>query len=193
MIGRRDGYVPTRAPSLAGQSRNPPAFIAGRSLPPQSLKSPAMTTAVTGRWTTGSPRLYDAVHPFRKSVAELRVGDTIASTSRTVTLEDIDHFAEFTGDTFYAHTDEEAAAANPFFEGRVAHGYFVVSLAAGLFVSPEPGPVLANYGLERLRFLTPVYPGDALRVAQREIIRALSDQFEGGECRPCPVHRQAEQ
>src|SRR5690606_23858766 len=62
------------------------------------------------------------------------------------------------------HTDEEAASANPFFEGRVAHGYFVVALAAGLFVSPEPGPVLANYGLERLRFSTPVYPGDDLSV-----------------------------
>jgi oxepin-CoA hydrolase / 3-oxo-5,6-dehydrosuberyl-CoA semialdehyde dehydrogenase len=77
---------------------------------------------------------------------------------------DIDHFAEFTGDTFYAHTIEEAAAANPFFEGIVAHGYLVVSLAAGLFVDPEPGPVLANYGLENLRFLTPVKPGDELTV-----------------------------
>jgi oxepin-CoA hydrolase/3-oxo-5,6-dehydrosuberyl-CoA semialdehyde dehydrogenase len=60
--------------------------------------------------------------------------------------------------------DEEAAAANPFFDGRVAHGYLIVSFAAGLFVDPAPGPVLANYGLENLRFLTPVYPGDELTV-----------------------------
>jgi oxepin-CoA hydrolase/3-oxo-5,6-dehydrosuberyl-CoA semialdehyde dehydrogenase len=79
-------------------------------------------------------------------------------------MADIEHFAEFTGDTFYAHTDEEAAKANPLFGGRVAHGYLVVSFAAGLFVSPEPGPVLANYGLENLRFLAPTYPGDELTV-----------------------------
>jgi oxepin-CoA hydrolase/3-oxo-5,6-dehydrosuberyl-CoA semialdehyde dehydrogenase len=81
-----------------------------------------------------------------------------------VTLADIEHFAEFTGDTFYAHMNDEAARANPFFDGRVAHGYLIVSFAAGLFVDPDPGPVLANYGLENLRFLTPVYPGDALTV-----------------------------
>ncbi len=80
------------------------------------------------------------------------------------TAEDIEHFAEFTGDTFYAHLDEEAARANPLFGGRVAHGYLVVSFAAGLFVQPDPGPVLANYGLENLRFLTPVRPGDELTV-----------------------------
>ena len=84
---------------------------------------------------------------------------------RTVTLEDIEHFAEFTGDTFYAHMNEEAAKANPFFDGRVAHGYFIASVAAGLFVEPNPGPVLANYGVDDLRFLTPVYPGDTLQVA----------------------------
>ena len=81
-----------------------------------------------------------------------------------MTRADIDHFAEFTGDTFYAHTDEAAAAANALFGGIVAHGYLVVSFAAGLFVAPEPGPVLANYGLENLRFLTPVKPGDELTV-----------------------------
>jgi oxepin-CoA hydrolase/3-oxo-5,6-dehydrosuberyl-CoA semialdehyde dehydrogenase len=126
--------------------------------------SPAMTTAVTGRWTTGSPRREDGTHPFRKSLAELRIGDTIATPSRTVTLADIDHFAEFTGDTFYAHTDPEAAAANPLFGGIVAHGYLVVSLAAGLFVDPDPGPVLANFGVDNLRFLTPVKAGDAIAV-----------------------------
>ena len=77
---------------------------------------------------------------------------------------DIEHFAGFTGDTFYAHMDEAAAKANPFFDGRVAHGYLIVSFAAGLFVDPDPGPVLANYGVDNLRFLTPVYPGDTLQV-----------------------------
>ncbi len=127
--------------------------------------SPDMITAIGGRWTAGSRRLQDDVHPFRKSLAELRIGDTVIAGPRTVTLEDIEHFAEFTGDTFYAHMDEEAAAANPFFPGRVAHGYLVLSLAAGLFVDPDPGPVLANYGIDGLRFLTPVSPGDELTVA----------------------------
>ena len=126
--------------------------------------SPRMLGAVTGRWVPGAERTVTPVHPFRKSLAELRVGDTVIAGPRTVTLADVDHFAEFTGDTFYAHTDEEAAKANPFFDGRVAHGYLVVSLAAGLFVDPDPGPVLANYGLENLRFLTPTYPGDELTV-----------------------------
>ena len=126
--------------------------------------SPRMLSAVTGRWVPGAPRDTDAGHPFRKSLAELRPGDTVVAGPRTVTLADIEHFAEFTGDTFYAHMDSGAARANPFFDGRVAHGYLVLSFAAGLFVQPDPGPVLANYGLENLRFTTPVYPGDALTV-----------------------------
>ena len=126
--------------------------------------SPDMLTAITGRWTTGSQRAVGDVHPFRKSLAELAIGDSIVSEPRTVTRADIDHFAEFTGDTFYAHTDPEAAAANPLFGGIVAHGYLVVSLAAGLFVEPDPGPVLANFGVDNLRFLTPVRAGDAISV-----------------------------
>lgn len=126
--------------------------------------SPAAVSAVTGTWVTGAPRNTDGKHPFRKSLAELRVGDAVIAGPRTITLDDVDAFADLSGDKFYAHTDQDAAAASPFFEGRVAHGYFLVSLAAGLFVSPEYGPVLANYGLENLRFTTPVYPGDALTV-----------------------------
>ena len=126
--------------------------------------SPRMLGAVTGRWVKGGPRDAGDAHPFTKSLAELRVGDTVTAGPRVVTLQDVEHFAEFTGDTFYAHMDEQAAAANPFFDGRVAHGYLVLSFAAGLFVQPDPGPVLANYGLDNLRFLTPVYPGDALTV-----------------------------
>jgi oxepin-CoA hydrolase / 3-oxo-5,6-dehydrosuberyl-CoA semialdehyde dehydrogenase len=125
--------------------------------------SPRVLSAVTGTWVPGAART-TGVHPFRKSLAELRPGDTVVAGPRQVTLADIEHFAEFTGDTFYAHMDEEAARANPFFDGRVAHGYLVLSFAAGLFVQPDPGPVLANYGVENLRFLTPVYPGDELTV-----------------------------
>ena len=126
--------------------------------------SPRVLSAVTRRWIPGTERNTEDGHPFRKSLAELRIGDTVIAGPRQVTLADIEHFAEFTGDTFYAHMDEEAARANPFFDGRVAHGYLIVSFAAGLFVQPDPGPVLANYGLENLRFLTPVYPGDELTV-----------------------------
>jgi oxepin-CoA hydrolase/3-oxo-5,6-dehydrosuberyl-CoA semialdehyde dehydrogenase len=126
--------------------------------------SPDMMTAITGQWTKGAARDQTAVHPFRKHLEELKIGDTIVGGPRTVSLEDIEHFAEFTGDTFYAHTDPDAAAKNPLFGGIVAHGYLVVSLAAGLFVEPNPGPVLANFGVDGLRFLTPVKAGDALTV-----------------------------
>lgn len=126
--------------------------------------APWLLSEVTGRWMQGAKTRQDGVHPFRKSLAELEIGDQLVTASRTVTLEDIEHFAHFTGDTFYAHMDEEAAKANPFFDGRVAHGYLIVSFAAGLFVDPAPGPVLANYGVDALRFLTPVNPGDTLQV-----------------------------
>lgn len=127
--------------------------------------SPDLLTAITGVWHPGAVASAEPPHPFRKSLATLRIGDQVQSGSRRITLDDIETFATFTGDTFYAHMDEEAAAANPFFPGRVAHGYLLVSWAAGLFVDPAPGPVLANYGLEDLRFLTPVVPGDSIRVA----------------------------
>src|SRR6266511_2794720 len=126
--------------------------------------SPRVLTAVTNRWVPGASRHTEGPHPFRKSLNELRLGESVVAGPRRVTADDIARFAELTGDTFYAHTDAQAAAANPFFDGIVAHGYLVVSLAAGLFVDPEPGPVLANYGIDNLRFLTPVYPGDELTV-----------------------------
>ena len=144
--------------------------------------SPEMLTALTGVWHQGAAARSDR-HPFRKSLDELRIGDQIASASRSVSLEDIETFAHFTGDTFYAHMDEEAAAANPFFPGRVAHGYLLVSWAAGLFVDPDPGPVLANYGLENLRFITPVSPGDEIRVVltAKQITPRETDEY--GEVR----------
>ena len=126
--------------------------------------APRLLSAVTGRWIEGADAQNDGIHPFRKSLADLKIGDQLVTATRQVTLEDIEHFASFTGDTFYAHMDEAAAKANPFFDGRVAHGYLIVSFAAGLFVDPAPGPVLANYGVDSLRFLTPVYPGDTLGV-----------------------------
>ena len=125
--------------------------------------APRLLSAATGQWTDGAPVRADR-HPFRKSLAELRIGDQIVTAAREVTQDDVEHFARFTGDTFYAHMDSDAAKANPFFEDRVAHGYLIASFAAGLFVDPEPGPVLANYGVDDLRFLTPVYFGDSLKV-----------------------------
>lgn len=126
--------------------------------------SPAMIAAIAEQWVAGAPKHVVDVHPFRLKMSELDMADTWLTESRTVTLQDIEHFANFTGDKFYAHMDEEAAKASPIFEGRVAHGYLILSFAAGLFVDPDPGPVLANTGLENLRFLTPLYPGDSMRV-----------------------------
>ncbi|MEO6942286.1 MAG: phenylacetic acid degradation bifunctional protein PaaZ [Terrimesophilobacter sp.] len=153
--------------------------------------SPAMLTAVTGQWFTGAPRNLDGPHPFRKSIAELRIGDAVASPLRVVTLDDITSFANTTGDTFYAHTNEAAAAANPFFPGIVAHGYLLVSWAAGLFVDPDPGPVLANYGLENLRFLSPVSPGDSIRVTltAKKITPRETDEY-GEVCWDAIIHNQ---
>ncbi|MDN3443028.1 phenylacetic acid degradation bifunctional protein PaaZ [Microbacterium sp. APC 3901] len=156
--------------------------------------SPEMLTALTGVWHAGAAARSDGRHPFRKSLAELRIGDQIVSAAREVTLTDIETFAHFTGDTFYAHMDETAAAANPFFPGRVAHGYLLVSWAAGLFVDPEPGPVLANYGLENLRFITPVSPGDTIRVelTAKQITPRETDEY--GEVRwDAVIRNQAEE
>lgn len=126
--------------------------------------SPDILSAVTGQWVPGGTETTDKPHPFTRSFAALSIGDTLYSGTRTVTLDDIETFAHFTGDTFYAHMDEDAARANPFFPGRVAHGYLLLSFAAGLFVQPDPGPVLANTGLDSLRFMKPVQAGDSIKV-----------------------------
>ena len=154
--------------------------------------SPDLLTGITGVWHQGAQantatraqvEAGEAEHPFRKSLETLRIGDQFASDLRTVTLDDITDFAAETGDTFYAHTNEEAARANPFFPRRVAHGYLLVSWAAGLFVEPAPGPVLANYGLENLRFITPVTYDDAIRVTltAKQITPRVTDDY--GEVR----------
>jgi oxepin-CoA hydrolase / 3-oxo-5,6-dehydrosuberyl-CoA semialdehyde dehydrogenase len=152
--------------------------------------SPNMLTAVTGVWHTGADQQFGE-HPFRKSLATLRVGDAVRSELRQVTLADITAFASSTGDTFYAHTNEEAAAANPFFPGIVAHGYLLLSWAAGLFVSPEPGPVLANYGLETARFVKPVAAGDSIRVTlTAKRITARETDEHGEVCWDAVLHNQ---
>lgn len=155
--------------------------------------TPRLLSAVTNRWMEGgpTPAVDTDTHLFRKSLSELNIGDQFISATRTVSLDDIENFASFTGDTFYAHMDEVAAKANPFFEGRVAHGYLIVSFAAGLFVDPAPGPVLANYGIDNLRFLTPVYPDDTLQV--RLTCKEISPRAENnyGEVRwDCRVSNQ---
>jgi oxepin-CoA hydrolase/3-oxo-5,6-dehydrosuberyl-CoA semialdehyde dehydrogenase len=126
--------------------------------------SPDILSAIGGTWVPGAAELEGPAHPFTRRFGDLAIGETIHTDPREVTLEDIEHFAHFTGDTFYAHMDEEAAKRNPFFPGRVAHGYLLLSFAAGLFVEPNEGPVLANTGLDGLRFMKPVQAGDAIKV-----------------------------
>lgn len=126
--------------------------------------SPDILTAVGGTWVPGATEKTAPAHPFTRNFDELEIGETIHTDPRIVTIDDIEHFAEFTGDTFYAHMDDDAAKRNPFFPGRVAHGYLLLSFAAGLFVEPNEGPVLANTGLDTLRFMKPVEAGDTIKV-----------------------------
>jgi oxepin-CoA hydrolase/3-oxo-5,6-dehydrosuberyl-CoA semialdehyde dehydrogenase len=124
--------------------------------------SPTSLTSITSEYHTGSTPKHDRIHPFRKHFEELEIGETLITHRRTVTEADVVNFAAISGDHFYAHMDD-IAAKESIFERRVAHGYFVLSAAAGLFVDPAPGPVLANYGLDNLRFTKPVYPGDTIQ------------------------------
>ncbi len=126
--------------------------------------SPDVLTALGGRWVRGSRLRDPGIHPFRIAFNELQLGDTFKSTEREVTTADIERFAALTGDTFYAHMSDSEAARNPLFGSRVAHGYFLISAAAGLFVDPDYGPVLGNYGLDELRFVKPAKPGDRIKV-----------------------------
>ena len=126
--------------------------------------SPDIISAITRKWVPGSKELSENNHPFKRTFHDLEIGETLNTPSREVTLEDIEKFAHFTGDTFYAHMDDAAAKRNPFFPGRVAHGYLLLSFAAGLFVQPDEGPVLANTGLDNLRFMKPVEAGDEIKV-----------------------------
>lgn len=141
--------------------------------------SPANLSSIVAEYLPGTPQIPADIHPFRKRMSELEIGYTLNTASRTVSLEDIEQFAHFTGDTFYAHMDEVAAAASPIFGGRVAHGYLILSFAAGLFVDPAPGPVLANFGLEQLRFVKPLKPGDTMKVALTAKSKALRNATMG--------------
>lgn len=125
--------------------------------------SPDALTQVSHAWTAGSIVKEDRVHPFKKSFDELVIGERLLTARRTVTEADIVNFACLSGDHFYAHTDK-IAAADSFFGERVAHGYFIVSAAAGLFVDAAQGPVIANYGMDNLRFVEPVKIGDSIHV-----------------------------
>jgi oxepin-CoA hydrolase/3-oxo-5,6-dehydrosuberyl-CoA semialdehyde dehydrogenase len=139
--------------------------------------SPTMLTAITGEYVRGAARREDGTHPFRKHFEDLQVGDSLLTHRRTVSEADIVAFGGISGDYFYMHFDEIAAKESPFGK-RIAHGYFVLSAAAGLFVSPAPGPVLANYGLDTLRFVKPVGIGDTIQArltCKRKIDRRKKD------------------
>jgi len=125
--------------------------------------SPTSLMAITGEYHPGARTYTDDIHPFKKYFEDLQIGETLITHRRTVTEADIVNFGCISGDHFYAHFDE-IAAKDSFFGKRVAHGYFIISAAAGMFVEPSPGPVIANYGLENLRFIEPVAPGDTIRV-----------------------------
>ena len=140
--------------------------------------SPQTVSAVTREWSKGADELRDRVHPFRKYFEELAVGETLITHRRTVTESDVVNFAGISGDFFYAHMDD-IAARDSLFEKRVAHGYFVLSAAAGLFVDPAPGPVLANYGLDGLRFVKPVYIGDTIRARLTCKQKTVKEDREG--------------
>ncbi len=124
---------------------------------------PTDITNVTRQFQVGAAQTETPVHPFRKYFEELFIGETLITAKHTISIADIHNFANVSGDNFYAHMDETALKGTPF-TGRVAHGYFILSKAAGLFVDAKKGPVLLNYGLEECRFVKPVYPGMTIGV-----------------------------
>lgn len=146
--------------------------------------SPTTLTRITRQYIKGAETREAEKHPFQQYFEELTVGEALTTHRRTVTEADIVNFGGVSGDHFYAHFDE-IAARDSLFEKRVAHGYFVLSAAAGMFVHPAPGPVLLNYGLESLRFLAPVAPGDTIRaklIVKRKTVRQkrATDKFPFG-------------
>jgi oxepin-CoA hydrolase / 3-oxo-5,6-dehydrosuberyl-CoA semialdehyde dehydrogenase len=140
--------------------------------------SPTTLSRIVNEYMPGAAQKTDRVHPFRKYFDELEIGETLVTHRRTVTEADIVNFAGISGDFFYAHMDD-VAAKESLFERRVAHGYFVLSAAAGLFVDPAPGPVLANYGLENLRFVKPVYVGDTIHARLTCKQKTVKEDREG--------------
>ena len=124
---------------------------------------PTTITALTKQYQVGAKQNTEGPHIFRKHFEEIEIGDTVITDKHLVTLDNINDFAELSGDKFYAHMDENALKGTIFTE-RVAHGYFIMSKAAGLFVDPAKGPVLLNYGIDECRFTKPVYPGMTIGV-----------------------------
>ena len=125
--------------------------------------SPTTITAITNNYQYGSKYIIKEVHPFKRYFEELEIGETLITDKHFVTLENIEAFAELSGDKFYAHMDENSLDGT-IFTGRVAHGYYILSRAAGLFVDAPKGPVLLNYGIDECRFTKPVYPGAIIGV-----------------------------
>jgi oxepin-CoA hydrolase/3-oxo-5,6-dehydrosuberyl-CoA semialdehyde dehydrogenase len=145
--------------------------------------SPTMLAAVTGEYVRGAAMRESEVHPFRRHFEDLAPGDSLLTHRRTVSEADIVAFGGVSGDFFYMHFDDIAARQSQFGK-RIAHGYFVLSAAAGLFVSPGVGPVLANYGLDNLRFVKPVGIGDTIRArltCKRKVDRNRKDVFGVGQ------------
>ena len=142
-----------------------------------------MLSAVTREFVRGAKVNESEVHPFRKHFEDLQIGDSLLTHRRTVSEADIVNFGGISGDYFYMHFDDIAAKETPFGK-RIAHGYFVLSAAAGLFVSPAKGPVLANYGLDTLRFVKPVGIGDTIQArltCKRKIDRNRKDASGRGQ------------
>ncbi len=142
--------------------------------------SPTTLMKITEQYMKGAKGKSDRIHPFQKYFEELEIGETLWTHRRTVTEADVVNFGCLSGDHFYAHMDKIGAADSLFAE-RVAHGYFIVSAAAGMFVSPAPGPMMANYGLENLRFLTPVKIGDTIQVKLTVKSKARRPFYEGDD------------
>jgi oxepin-CoA hydrolase/3-oxo-5,6-dehydrosuberyl-CoA semialdehyde dehydrogenase len=140
--------------------------------------SPSMITAITNVYQQYAKQAEDDVHPFRKHFEDLKVGDTLVTAKHTVTETDITNFANVSGDNFYAHMDATSLEGT-IFEKRVAHGYFILSKAAGLFVDAKKGPVLLNYGIDEARFTKPVYPGATIGV--RLTVKEKVDQEKRSE------------
>ena len=139
---------------------------------------PSTVTAITKQYQIGAKQNIDGPHIFRKYFEEIQIGDTVITDKHLVTLDNIEEFAELSGDKFYAHMDENSLDGTIFTE-RVAHGYFIMSKAAGLFVDPPKGPVLLNYGIDECRFTKPVYPGMTIGVrftAKEKITQEKKDE-----------------
>ncbi len=140
--------------------------------------SPTTLSRITNVYQRGGAQKESEIHLFRKHFEELNVGDTIITAKHTVTEADITNFANVSGDNFYAHVDE-TSLDETIFEGRVAHGYFILSKAAGLFVEAKKGPVLLNYGIDECRFTKPVYPG--MTIGVKLTVKQKTDQEKRSE------------